>query len=118
MIAVIGNLLGKRFDQALEAFKNPRCAGQQEAQADTVKFAEHLLRLELMRNLPSPAELSQQRLQLQVRDLQSALKYRETSENYASNLCALCALPVLLNGQLEQRFLAVLEDWTKVEAVS
>ena len=110
--------LMQRFDQALEAFKNPRCAGQQEAQADTVKFAEHLLRLELMRNLPSPAELSQQRLQLQVRDLQSALKYRETSENYASNLCALCALPVLLNGQLEQRFLAVLEDWTKVEAVS
>jgi len=107
----------QRFEQALEAFGN--LDGQvQERHANAVRFAEHLLRLELMRNLPSPAELMPQRLALQVKDLQSAMKNRGVSESYTSNLCALCTLPVVLNDQFEQRFQAVLEDWTLARAAN
>jgi len=74
------------------------------------QFEERLLRLELMRGLSSPVELSQQRMQLQVKDLQSALRHRDAAENYLSNLWALCTLPVVLTAQHEQRFQLILDD--------
>ena len=106
----LNKLLLQRFN---EAVKNRYLPDQKTAAENLAQFEERLLRVELLRNLPSPVELSQQRLQLQIRDLQSSLKNRDKSENYLSNLVSLCTLPVLLSAGLESRFQHVLEDSLK-----
>lgn len=107
--AELNKLLEQRFNKAL-ADSDSRDVGDTLAQLEA-QLEEQLLRIELIRNLASPPELAQQRLQLQVQELQAALKNRDVSNNYLTNFYALCALSVRLNAQQEQRFQTVLDDY-------
>ena len=110
LTTALNKLLMQRFGNALVALKNQQLPDPKSAMENLAQFEERLLRLELMRGLSSPVELSQQRMQLQVKDLQSALRHRDAAENYLSNLWALCTLPVVLTAQHEQRFQLILDD--------
>ncbi len=110
LTTALSKLLMQRFGNALVALKNQQLPDPKSAMENLAQFEERLLRLELMRGLSSPVELSQQRMQLQVKDLQSALRHRDAAENYLSNLWALCTLPVVLTAQHEQRFQLILDD--------
>jgi|GEM_PF-6686102 len=106
--AELNKLLTQRFNNALTAFGNQRFTD-----GNSVQIEEQLLRIELLRGLPSPPELAQQRLQLQVQELQSALKNRDVNSNYQASFCALCALPANLDAQQKQRFQFILDDYCK-----
>lgn len=104
--AELNKLLTQRFNNALAAPGN-----QQTTNVNSAQIEEQLLRIELLRGLPSPPEFAQQRLQLQVQELQSALKNRDVNSNYQSNFYALCEVPGILNSQQEQRFQAILDNY-------
>ncbi|PRC92065.1 DUF349 domain-containing protein [Solimicrobium silvestre] len=112
--AELNKLLTQRFNTALAVIKNQQVADAAQVAANLAQFEERLLRVEILRGLPSPAELTQQRLQLQVRDLQSAMKNRDATDAYLSNLYVLCALPVSLKAPHEQRFQLVLTDYSGI----
>ena len=97
-----------RYNAAINSFQSVR--EQALTAQNLARFEESLLRVEMLRNLPGPAELSQQRLMLQVKDLQAAMKNRDQAENYSSNFLVLCTSPLALTGQRAERFQRVLED--------
>lgn len=111
--ALATNLLPPELNKLLtQRFSNANNAVAQHENGDANAQVEALLlRIELLRGLPSPPELAQQRLQLQVSELQSALKNRDAGNNYLNNFYALCALPVSLDAQQEQRFEAILNNY-------
>jgi len=111
--SALNKVLAQRFNDAINHASHQQRRSEQVNAENLQQFEERLLRLELLRGLPSPAELSQQRKQIQLKDLQFALKNRDTSESYLNNLHAICALPVQLDAQLEQRLHIVLADSTK-----
>ena len=105
--AELNKLLTQRFQQGLaQAETSPVVAGQALLLEQSLE--QSLLRLEMLSGLPSPAELMQQRLQLQVSDLQSLMKNRNAQANVDMHLQALCALPVALTEQQQQRFQQIL----------
>ena len=117
--AEISAVLERRFSSVVNILQQefPDCA---PASADDLAlFREHLLRMEILSGLESPAELARQRLQFQVQDLQSVLKGRPsnatvqtgTADSPLSNLLALCALSVTLDTETEQRFQRALENY-------
>jgi hypothetical protein len=105
--SALNKLLSQRFNDAVH---NRSRLDTKTLAENLVQFEERLLRVELLRNMPSPVELSQRRLQLQIRDLQFSLKNRDMSENYLSNFVVLCTLPVTLDAGLESRFQSILDD--------
>ncbi|MET3105212.1 hypothetical protein AAKU58_000021 [Oxalobacteraceae bacterium GrIS 1.18] len=109
----LNKVLVQRFNAAIDHVSHRQQLSEPDRAENLQQFEERLLRLELLRGLPSPAELSQQRKQVQLKDLQSALKNRDTSESYLNNLHAICALPVPLDAQHEQRLHVVLADSAK-----
>jgi len=106
------NLLPLELNKLLTQRLNNAVANRVNRDANAAQVEEHLLCIELLRGLPSPPELAQQRLQLQVTNLQSALKSRDgSSSNYLTNFSTLCALPVQLDAQQERRFQDILDDY-------
>ncbi len=103
--------LAQRFDAALASFKSRRGPDTNAAASNMALLEEKLLRVELLRGLPSPVELAPQRLQLQVRDLQSVMKHRDVREHYLGHFQTLCALPVSLTAPLDERFQRILDDY-------
>ncbi len=110
LTAPLIKLLERRFSAACEQLKSGQNLGTERTMQVLQQFHEHLLRVESMRNLPSPVALAQQKLQMQVKDLQSAMKNRNQLETYTSNLYALCSLPAALDDETERRLQAVLEN--------
>ncbi|TDK63482.1 DUF349 domain-containing protein [Sapientia aquatica] len=106
--AQLNKAVQKRFSNALAALKNGRDSTKVDRASVGVQLDELLLKLEILAGLPSPTELTQQRLQMQVKGLQSALKNRENADSFDDHLTALCALPVQFNEQQRQRVQQIL----------
>ena len=112
LTSVLSRLLNERFSEALATLSLGRPDQDQTSSDQLDRFEASLLQLELLRNLPSPAELAQQRLQLQISNLQKTMKQREGAQVGAAltHLQILCRMAVPLNEVLQQRFEAVLDD--------
>ena len=111
LTSALVKLMAQRFNAAMTSFKTWSDPATNTNASNLTLLEEKLLRVEILRGLPSPPELTQQRMQLQVKDLQSAMKNRDVSENYLNNFHTLCALPVNLNAQLEERFHKILDNY-------
>lgn len=112
LTSAVSRLLNERFNEALAALNQASPDPQHTSPEVLARFEQSLLQLELLRNLPSPAGLAQQRLQLQISNLQTVMKQREAAQlgTALAHLQILCRLAVPLDEVLQQRFEAVLDD--------
>lgn len=108
----LGRVLNERFAQALEKLSQGQSAYNGLLPDTLAQFEQSLLQLELHCNLPSPAGLAQQRLQLQISHLQTAMKQRDGvgAQHVNHHLQILCRSVLPLDALSEQRFQAILED--------
>jgi len=101
------------FNAALNARFDATMNGNAEHSARLEKnratLATELLRCEIMLSLDSPAELSRNRLQLQVEVLQSSLKAGQKPQTASMQLAALCALPALTDERDAARIIRIIE---------
>jgi exonuclease SbcC len=102
-----------RWQNALQAAKRvteqANTTYAQQLRDNLHRFDQQLLQLEIVAGLPSPAELSQQRLAMQVAVLQNSLKNGKAGQSKQEQALLLLSLPVCLDSARSQRLLAVLE---------
>lgn len=101
--------LTNRFEQGLQAHRISDHSYTQKLIANQVTVQHELLRLEIMLSLDSPAQLSRERLKLQVDVLQAALRAGQVADDKASELAALCALPAAIDAETAARLERIVE---------
>ena len=106
LTADVERLLRARFDKGLQAWQSKDAAYRSALEANRTVLLHQLLRLEIMIGLESPAELSRERLQMQVEVLQSTLKNGAVI-NKRDLLKELCKLPAVLDAQSAHRMEAL-----------
>lgn len=96
--------LTHRFEQALLAHSRDERSYVQQLMLNQSIVQHELLRLEIVLSLESPVELARDRLKMQVEVLQSALRMGQQTASESDQLSALCALPVVIDGETLARF--------------
>ena len=106
--AKLNHALQLRFDAACAALQKDDQAYRALLQKNSVAFDAALLRLEILSGIDSPADLSRERLQMQVDVLQNSLK--RGAEPHANNagLHQLLSMPAALDAARLQRLEKVL----------
>lgn len=89
----------ERFDAALKALQANDRQYASVLERNRATLAHALLRCEMMAGIDSPAELSRERLQLQVEVLQSSLKAGQKPVADDAQLLRLLRLPALVDAQ-------------------
>ncbi|HEX8955315.1 MAG TPA: DUF349 domain-containing protein [Burkholderiaceae bacterium] len=100
-------ILRKRFDAGLAALQKKDAGYAAQLEKNRAALLQNLLRFEIVAGLDSPAELSRERLQMQVAVLQSTLK-NGASGNRQEALLELCRLPALADAAAAKRLNALL----------
>ncbi len=103
------SVLQARFSAALSALAANDSAYATTLTDNRVQLGQELLRLEILQGCDSPAELSRERLKLQVEVLQSSLQAGQKQITQQEQLIALCTLPAATNAQSAQRIADVLQ---------
>lgn len=113
-LANVNGMLEERFAAIIAALRSADHAYALKLENNRQVLMEQLLRLEIILGLESPAELSRERLQLQVSVLQSAFKsgQKPSSSNQNEPLQILCQLPALVDTAASDRMAAIF-DWYK-----
>lgn len=104
----IEGALQKRFSDVQAALPANDRAYAAMLEANRTQLSQEILRLEIVTGLDSPAELSRERLKMQVKVLQSSLKMGRKSLSQDEQLYALCALPALVDAQDSSRITQLL----------
>lgn len=99
----IEGVLQKRFSDVQAALPANDRSYAALLEANRTQLSQEILRLEIVTGLDSPAELSRERLKMQVEVLQSSLKMGHKSLNQDEQLYALCALPAMVDAQDSSR---------------
>ena len=94
--------LRKRFDSSLLALQNKDQRYLAELEKNRPVLLQNLLRFEIVAGIESPAELSRERLKMQVAVLQSTLKMG-AANNKQDGLLELCKLPALADAAAVKR---------------
>ena len=84
--------------------------------ANRTQLSQEILRLEIVAGLDSPAELSRERLKMQVEVLQSSLKMGHKSLSQDEQLYALCTLAALVDAQDSSRITQLLAQMAATKA--
>lgn len=100
--ADIERILRARFDKGLQALQAKDAGYRASLDGGRQSLLQSLLRLEILCSLDSPAELSRERLQMQVEVLQSTLKSGAVT-NKRDLLKDLCKSPAAVDQQSAQR---------------
>lgn len=100
--------LHKRFLDAHGALSSNDRTYAAVLEANRAQLSEEILRLEVVARLDSPAELSRERLKMQVEVLQSSLRMGQKLLSKDEQLYALCALPALVDVQDSSRITQLL----------
>lgn len=103
------SVLQTRFSAALTALAANDSAYATTLADNRIHLGQELLRLEILLGCDSPAELSRERLKLQVEVLQSSLRAGQKQITQQEQLIALCALPAATNAQSAQRIADLLQ---------
>lgn len=96
-------VLGRRFDAAINALQSDASRYATVLEQNGASLAQELLRLEIMTGIESPAEMSRERLRLQVEVLQSSLKAGQKPLARDAQLLRLCSLAALADAQSVSR---------------
>lgn len=104
----IEGALQKRFSAVQAALQVNDRAYAAMLEANRAQLSQEILRLEIVAGLDSPAELSRERLKMQVEVLQSSLRMGRKSLSKDEQLYALCALPALVDAQDSSRIAQLL----------
>lgn len=104
----IEGALQKRFSDVQAALPANDRSYAALLEANRTQLSQEILRLEIVIGLDSPAELSRERLKMQVEVLQSSLKMGHKSLSQDEQLYALCALPALVDAQDSSRITQLL----------
>lgn len=104
----IDGALEKRFSDVQAAFLANDRNYAAMLTANRTQLSQEILRLEIATGLDSPAELSRERLKMQVEVLQSSLKMGHKSLSQDEQLCALCTLAALVDAQDSSRITQLL----------
>jgi exonuclease SbcC len=104
--AKLNAALQARFQAAMTALENNDRSYAASLETNNAEFDEVLLHLEILSGIDSPAELSRERLQMQVGVLQNTLKNGSADMVNRESVYRLLTLPVLLDpvrtGRLEK----------------
>ncbi len=99
----IEGALQKRFSDVQAALPANDRSYAAMLEANRTQLSQEILRLEIVAGLESPAELSRERLKMQVEVLQSSLKMGHKSLSQDEQLYTLCALPAVADAQDSSR---------------
>ena len=104
--------LNSRFEKSIAMLTTPNSVNKDKTTnaSNKSEIDQQLLRLEILQNLPSPVNVAQQRLQLQVAELQTTLKEGSRHENPAQLCAALLLLPVAWSTDQRQRMDVILKS--------
>jgi exonuclease SbcC len=96
-------LLRGRFEKALLALENQDAQHLAQLRENQPLLQREVLRLEILNGQPSPPELAQERLRLQVEVLKSSLGAGEKPVTADLQLLQLCAMPALSDAGMAAR---------------
>lgn len=109
LAAALEGTLQMRFSAAMTALAANDSAYAATLTDNCAQLGQQLLRLEILLGCDSPANLSRERLRMQVEVLQSSLRAGQQQITPQEQLAALCALPAATDAQSAQRITALLQ---------
>ncbi|NMM28899.1 MAG: DUF349 domain-containing protein [Glaciimonas sp.] len=109
LAAYLERALQMRFSAALAALAASDITYAATLIDNRAQLGQELLRLEILLGCDSPAELSRERLQMQVEVLQSSLRAGQKQITQQEQLVTLCALPAATDAKSTQRIADLLQ---------
>lgn len=109
LAASLESTLQTRFSAAMTAVAANDSAYAAMLADNCVQLGQELLRLEILLGCDSPADMSRERLRMQVEVLQSSLRAGQQQITPQQQLAALCALPAATDAQSAQRITVLLQ---------
>ncbi|MDP3843389.1 MAG: DUF349 domain-containing protein [Oxalobacteraceae bacterium] len=109
LAAALEGTLQTRFSAAMTALAANDSAYAAMLTDNCAQLGQELLRLEILLGCDSPANLSRERLRMQVEVLQLSLRAGQQQITPQQQLAALCALPAATDARSAQRIAALLQ---------